>query len=162
MALSSHRLDVIERVFKATQDSSLLSWVLQLVVREGVIAGSSRAYKNEVLHLLIALFSSPAQPDYFSITQCFVYLNDPALASALLAQLLQLSPADPSSSTSGPSKDDVLTAYQIGFDLAETATQEFLVDAGRSADCHFFFVRVAPPRPRSGTSASSSSRCTNP
>jgi len=126
VALSSHRLDVIERVFSATQDSSLLEWVLQLVVREGVISGSSRAYKNEVLHLLIKLFSSPAKPDYFSITQCFVYLNDPALASSLLAQLLHLSPSDPSSSTSGPTKDDVLTAYQIGFDLAETATQEFL------------------------------------
>lgn len=48
IALSSHRLDVLERVFEATKDVALLEWVLQIVVREGVIGGSSRAYKNEV------------------------------------------------------------------------------------------------------------------
>lgn len=52
IALSSHRLDVIERVFEATKDATLLEWVLQIVVREGVIGGSSRSYKNEVRSLI--------------------------------------------------------------------------------------------------------------
>ncbi|KAM0750672.1 26S proteasome regulatory complex, non-ATPase subcomplex, Rpn2/Psmd1 subunit [Meredithblackwellia eburnea MCA 4105] len=148
IALSSHRLDVIERVFGASKDASLLTWVLQIVVREGVISGSTRAYKNEVgffapacllsqrrtdylqlsfkpqvLQLLIKLFSSLPSPDYFSICQCFVYLNDPALASNLLSSLLSLSSPSTSSLVS---EDNILTAYQIAFDLAETATQEFL------------------------------------
>ncbi|KAK4049515.1 proteasome regulatory particle base subunit [Microbotryomycetes sp. JL201] len=123
IALSSHRLDVLERVFLATKDASLLEWVLQIVVREGVIGGSTRAYKNEVLSLLVKLFKALPSPDYFSVSQCFVYLNDAALASELLTQLLQLTPGD---SETAPSDDNVLTAYQIAFDLVETATQEFL------------------------------------
>ncbi|KAK4048833.1 proteasome regulatory particle base subunit [Microbotryomycetes sp. JL221] len=123
IALSSHRLDVLERVFSANKDASLLEWVLQLVVREGVIGGSTRAYKTEVLQLLVKLFRALPSPDYFSVSQCFVYLNDATQASELLTQLLNFS-AGATSST--PTDEDVLTAYQIAFDLAETATQEFL------------------------------------
>ncbi|KAM0786612.1 hypothetical protein ACM66B_002066 [Microbotryomycetes sp. NB124-2] len=125
IALSAHRLDVVERVFAATKDASLLEWVLQIVVREGVIGGSTRAYKNEVLSLLVKLFKALPSPDYFSVSQCFVYLNDATLASELLTQLLQLASA-PGEKASSPADDDVLTAYQIAFDLVETATQEFL------------------------------------
>ncbi|CEQ42920.1 SPOSA6832_04788 [Sporobolomyces salmonicolor] len=125
IALSSHRLDVVERIFTATKDASLLEWILQIVVREGVlVASSSRTYKNEVLHLLIKLYSSLSSPDYFAITQCFVYLNDPSLASSLLSSLLNLSTV--SDKAKEPEEEKVLIAYQIAFDLAETATQEFL------------------------------------
>ncbi|GAA5860169.1 hypothetical protein JCM8547_009213 [Rhodosporidiobolus lusitaniae] len=127
IALSSHRLDIVRRIFDNTKDASLLEWILEVVVREGIaVGGQSRSYKNEILHLLLTLFQSLPSPDYFSITQCFVYLNDPSLASALLTSLLQLGPASSSSSPSPPSDDAILTAYQIAFDLAETATQEFL------------------------------------
>ncbi|BGP00453.1 26S proteasome regulatory subunit RPN2 [Rhodotorula toruloides] len=121
VALSSHRLDVVQRVFNKTKDASLLEWILDIVVRESVaVGGTSRSYKSEILQLLIKLFESLPSPDYFSITQCFVFLNDPSLASSLLAKLLNLDSSEP------PKDDAVLTAYQIAFDLAETASQEFL------------------------------------
>lgn len=47
--------------------------------------------------------------------QCFVHLNDPLLAAELLKNLL-----------SSGIEDALLTAYQIAFDLADTASQEFL------------------------------------
>jgi 26S proteasome regulatory subunit N2 len=77
---------------------------------------------GQILRLLIKLYESLDSPDYFSITQCFVYLNDPSLASALLNSLLKLDDA----SAAAPKDEEILTAYQIAFDLAETATQEFL------------------------------------
>lgn len=106
----------------------MLEWVLNAIVREGVIIGPHRAFKNEVLHLLITLFSSLDSPDYFSITQCFVYLDDPSLASQLLSNLLALGD-DSTTSTAKDSvsaEDKVLIAFQIAFDLAETAGQGFL------------------------------------
>ena len=74
---------------------------------------------QQVLRLLVQLFGSLPAPDHFSMVQCFVHLNDPLLATELLSGLLSAESrkADP---------DSVLKAYQIGFDLAETASQEFL------------------------------------
>lgn len=73
------------------------------------------------------MFFSLPSPDYFSIIQCFIYLNDPNLASDLLLKLLSSSDS-PSPADGGPSaeKNGVLIGYQIAFDLAEMATQEFL------------------------------------
>lgn len=52
ISIAAHRLDMIERIFGATKDTSLLDWILQIVVREGVaVANSSRSYKNEVCRM---------------------------------------------------------------------------------------------------------------
>lgn len=53
------------------------------------------------------------------MVQCFVHLNDPVLATNLLADLL-------SPSSLKQDADNLLKAYQIGFDLVDTASQEFL------------------------------------
>lgn len=115
IALSSHRLDIIPPIISLARDPTLLSWLLRLVVREGVIDGQSRSYKNEVLTLLLKLFEEVDEPDYFSIVQCWVYLPSPRSASDLLGRLVK----------SGR-EEDHLKAYQISFDLVEMATQEFL------------------------------------
>jgi 26S proteasome regulatory subunit N2 len=80
-----------------------------------------------VLHLLVKLFQSLPSPDHFSIAQCYVYLGAPQLASALLFELVSRAHTDASASAMANTENDpLLVAYQIAFDLAESATQEFL------------------------------------
>lgn len=167
IALVSHRLDVVNRLFDSTKDVSLLEWILQIVIREGVLGGSSRAYRQDVLHLLIKLFSSLDSPDYFAITQCFVYLNDPSLASGLLSSLLSLPMPPPGSSAQVPlastssstsDEDKVLIAYQVAFDLAETATQEFLKEVRNSLNAN---EPQAEPAGEAGESVAGAEKATS-
>lgn len=82
---------------------------------------------EQVLHLLVKLFRSLPAPDNFSIAQCYVYLNAPQLASDLLFSLVEKAHNDASASSSANTEHDpLLVAYQVAFDLAESATQEFL------------------------------------
>ena len=117
VALEAGRLDTVQRVFEETRDQTLLTYVLEVVM--GAVA--SPALRSEVLHLLVKLFQSLPSPDYFSIAQCYVYLNEPQAASQLLFSLLE--------AAAGRGEDGgepLLVAYQIAFDLVESATQEFL------------------------------------
>ncbi|WFD38391.1 proteasome regulatory particle base subunit [Malassezia japonica] len=121
IALETHRLDVIENVFNSTHDAQLLSYVLEVVM------GVSHApqVRKDVLLLLVKLFQSLAQPDFFSIAQCYVYLNEPTLASELLQMLVKRAEKD-EKALENSAQDPLMIAYQIAFDLVESATQEFL------------------------------------
>ena len=52
-------------------------------------------------------------PDYISVSQCYVHLNEPSSVANLLLTL------------SNGSDDEKLTAYQVAFDIEHNATQEF-------------------------------------
>lgn len=113
IALESRRFDLLQNVFDAANNSSaLLSYVLDTVNTVSL----KLTLRNQVLRLLVDRFQAAApQPDYFAMVLCFVYLNDPQAASQILQKLLDSS-----------SEKHTLLAYQIAFDLADTATQEFL------------------------------------
>ena len=87
IALESRRLDVIEQVFKTTQDKALLSYVLEMVIRVLNVP----EVRRQVLQLLVQLFQSLDEPDYFSTAQCYVYLNEPQPVSEMLRSLVRLS-----------------------------------------------------------------------
>lgn len=70
---------------------------------------------SQILQLILELLNDIPNPDYFSIAKCVVYLNQHALASNLLRQLVER--GDPRS---------LAVAYQISFDLYDNSTQEFL------------------------------------
>tara|TARA_R110002003_G_scaffold73_6_gene6846 strand:+ start:1704 stop:4577 length:2874 start_codon:yes stop_codon:yes gene_type:complete len=96
-----------------TKSEELMDYVLDIcmnVVQE-------RGLRNEILRLILDLLNDNAipNPDYFSIAKCVVYLNQHALASKLVRQLIER----------GDDKSRAI-AYQISFDLYENGTQEFL------------------------------------
>lgn len=122
IALETQRLDVIEEVYSVTHDADLLTYVLESSI--GVVP--SIEVRNQILHLLVDLFQRLPSPDHFSIGQCYVYLNAPNLASELLFDLIQQAHQPSSSSLANTSNDPLLVTYQLAFDLAESATQEFL------------------------------------
>ncbi|SPO30302.1 probable RPN2 - 26S proteasome regulatory subunit [Ustilago trichophora] len=127
IALETQRLDVIEEVYSVTHDADLLTYVLESTV--GVVP--SIEVRNQILHLLVQLFQRLPNPDHFSIGQCYVYLNAPNLASELLFHLIQQAHQPSSSSHANTPHDPLLVAYQLAFDLAESATQEFLENVRR-------------------------------
>lgn len=74
----------------------------------------NRAFRNIVLRSLVGLYRSLATPDYVNMCQCLIFLEDPDYVAVILGKLVQ------------SSEENQLMAYQIAFDLYESATQQFL------------------------------------
>ncbi|OJD19903.1 hypothetical protein AJ78_00097 [Emergomyces pasteurianus Ep9510] len=124
IAVEAKNLDVLRTaILRASEDEKqkdeessrsgeeLMEYVLDIcmsVVQE-------RAFRNEILTLILELLNEIPSPDYFSIAKCVVYLNEHSMASDILRQLVEK--GDPRS---------LSVAYQISFDLYDNSTQEFL------------------------------------
>ena len=74
----------------------------------------NRSFRNTVLRCLVGLYKNLNIPDYVSMCQCLIFLDDALAVAELLDRL------------SKGSEDCSLMAYQIAFDLYESATQQFL------------------------------------
>lgn len=90
--------------------SGMLSYAFQVVM--SLI--QNRGFRNTVLRCLVSLYRNLGTPDYVNMCQCLIFLDDPLAVAELLDRL------------SKGSQDCVLMAYQIAFDLYESATQQFL------------------------------------
>ncbi|GJE85724.1 26S proteasome regulatory subunit rpn2 [Phanerochaete sordida] len=111
IALESHRLDIVENVYKKTRDVSLLSYAMDAVLDTGF----SLLYRNEVLKFLLPLFPLPSSKDrsthVHSVTRLLVSLGSPELTIPFLTSFVP---------------GDKLLAYQLAFDLVEGGAQDFL------------------------------------
>lgn len=129
VAIEARNLEVLRRVIlRASEDGKkqgqakqdhgavgkgeeLMEYILDIcmtVVQE-------RGWRNEILKLILDLLTEIPNPDYFAVAKCVVYLNEHALASRILRQLVDA--GDPRSSA---------VAYQVAFDLYDNGTQEYL------------------------------------
>ncbi|KAI9248920.1 armadillo-type protein [Sporodiniella umbellata] len=108
IALESRRLDVVESNIRKGDSDKLLAYVLDV----SMTLVQNLEFRNEVLRLLVSLYKTLEKPDYISISQCLVHLDDAQSCAELLKSLIE--------------KDNELMAYQISFDLEENATQKFL------------------------------------
>ncbi len=73
----------------------------------------NRKFRNATLRLLVRLYANLANPDHVSVVQCLIYLDEPEQVASVLETLLR--------------NNNVLMAYQLGLDLYESATQQFLL-----------------------------------
>lgn len=111
LALETRRMDIFEASIMESDDvSGMLSYAFQVAM--SLI--QNRGFRNTVLHCLVGLYKNLSTPDYVSMCQCLIFLDDALAVAELLDRL------------SKGSQDCALMAYQIAFDLYESATQQFL------------------------------------
>ncbi|CAO3613493.1 unnamed protein product [Cunninghamella blakesleeana] len=108
IALESRRLDVVKAMIQQGNSTKLLPYVLEV----SMTLVQHLEFRNQVLQTLVDLYQNLEEPDYISISQCLVHLNDSQAAAKLLVGLVE--------------KKNELMAYQIAFDLEDNATQDFL------------------------------------
>ncbi|EPQ62286.1 Bgt-5256 [Blumeria graminis f. sp. tritici] len=130
IAIEAYNLKVIRQVIRrASEDDKklkenfvegsqystegLMEYILEIcmdVVQE-------RAFRTEILRLILDMLNEIPAPDHFSIAKCAVFLNQDEEASRLLRDLVTQGHQNVASTA---------TAYQIAFDLYDNGTQEFL------------------------------------
>ncbi|KIY50568.1 26S proteasome subunit RPN2a [Fistulina hepatica ATCC 64428] len=121
IALDSHRLDIVRRIYERTDDASLLSYAMSAVTNTAF----SLSYRDRVLNYLFTLYprpgSSSSYPHVHALTRLLVTLANPSLTVNFLSSLIpDTSNGAPSSSTA------VKLAYQFAFDLVQSGAPDFL------------------------------------
>jgi 26S proteasome regulatory subunit N2 len=112
IALESRRLDQIEAAIVRATDAAA---VLRFAMRAATTYVLDLAFRSEVLRLLVRLLQQQSEPDFFSVAQCLVALNDAETLATILQTLI-----------SRGDQHSTLVAYQIAFDLVQSAQQHFL------------------------------------
>lgn len=103
---------MVTKVVKSSPTpSKILSYALRVAHRLVV----NRDFRQKVLRLLVELYSSVPNKDWVNICQCLMFLNDHEEVARILAELIK------------GGEQEMLLAYQIGFDLVENEMQSFLL-----------------------------------
>ncbi|KAH8484028.1 hypothetical protein Peur_063695 [Populus x canadensis] len=114
IAIECRRLDKLEEaIMKSDNVHGTLSYCIN--VSHSFV--NRREYRLEVLQLLVNVYQKLPSPDYLSICQCLMFLDEPEGVASILEKLLR----------SG-NKDEALLAFQIAFDLVENEHQAFLLN----------------------------------
>lgn len=85
IALESRRLDIVKSIIQKGDASKLLSYVLDVCMT----LVQNLEFRNEVLRLLVDLYKTLEHPDYISISQCLVHLNDTSSCADMLKGLVE-------------------------------------------------------------------------
>lgn len=109
IALESRRLDIIKDIHKLTNDTDLLTYVMDAVFETSF----TLTYRMAVLKFMFPLFPPLEEncPHFHAVTRILVTLSSPQLTIPYLTALVP---------------DRLILAYQVAFDLFESGVQEFL------------------------------------
>uniref|UniRef100_A0A224XJ34 26S proteasome non-ATPase regulatory subunit 1 n=1 Tax=Panstrongylus lignarius TaxID=156445 RepID=A0A224XJ34_9HEMI len=111
IALETRRMDIFDKAIMQSEDkSSMLLYAFQV----SMALLQNRGFRNSVLRSLVNLYRGLEIPDYVNMVQCLIFLDD-ALA---IAEILEKRCKDGEEST--------LMAYQLAFDVYESATQQLV------------------------------------
>lgn len=111
IALETRRMDIFKQAILTAEDvNGMLAYAFQVAM--SLI--QNRGFRNTVLRCLVGLYRSLAVPDYVNMVQCLIFLDDPLAVAQILDRLTTTD------------QHNILMAYQIAFDLYESATQQFL------------------------------------
>lgn len=114
MAIECRRLDKLEEtIAKSDNIQATLSYCTD--VSHNFV--NSREYRREVQRLLVKVFQKLPCPDYLSICQLLMFLDEPEDVAGVFEKLLR-----------SENKEDALLAFQIAFDLVENEHQAFLLN----------------------------------
>nr|DAD37020.1 TPA_asm: hypothetical protein HUJ06_007661 [Nelumbo nucifera] len=114
IAIECRRLDKLEEaIMKSDNVQGTLSYCIN--ISHSFV--NLREYRREVLRLLIKIYQKLPSPDYLSICQCLMFLDEREGVASILEKLLR----------SG-NNDEALLAFQIAFDLVENEHQAFLLN----------------------------------
>lgn len=112
IALETRRMDTFkDAIMKSDDVRGMLAYAYNVTM--SLI--QNRGFRNEVLRCLVSLYRDLGVPDYVNMCQCLIFLEDPFAVAEMLDNL-----------TRSSVETNNLMAYQIAFDLYESATQEFL------------------------------------
>merc|ERR1719420_2467051 len=114
IAIETKRLDIFERAVAGDLPDSLVCDMLSYAFRVVMSLIQSRDYRSQLLTTLVKLYRALSTPDYVQMCQCLIFLDEPLSVADVLEKL------------SAGSSADALMAYQIAFDMYESATQQFL------------------------------------
>lgn len=114
IAIECRRLDKLE---EAITRSDNVHGTLSYCINVSHSFVNRREYRREVLRLLVKVYQKLPSPDYLSICQCLMFLDEPEGVVSILEKLL-----------CSENKDDALLAFQIAFDLVENEHQAFLLN----------------------------------
>lgn len=127
MAIECRRLDKLEEaIIRSDNVHSIINYCID--VSHSFVY--RREYRLEVLHLIVKVYQQLPSPDYLSICQRLMFLDNPEGVASILEKLLR-----------SENVDDALLAFQVAFDLVENEHQAFLLK-----------VRDQLPKPKSHTS----------
>lgn len=111
IALETRRMDVFKMAIVNSDDvAGMLSYSLKIVM--SLI--ENRQFRNQVLRTLVGLYRNLETPDLVNVCQCLIFLDDPQAVADILDKLIR------------EKEESTLMAYQIAFDLYESATQQYL------------------------------------
>ncbi|KAG2726537.1 hypothetical protein I3760_01G117500 [Carya illinoinensis] len=114
IAIECRRLDKLE---EAITKSDNVQGTLSYCINVSHSFVNLREYRREVLRLLVQVYQKLSSPDYLSICQCLMFLDEPEAVAIILEKLLR-----------SENKDEALLALQIAFDLVENERQAFLLN----------------------------------